>query len=53
MPYIHELAEWPNLRWSDEQLAQPLAAMHHRQGWLIGHMEAFGFQCARKPCFTP
>lgn len=43
MTYIHELADWPNLRWSDEQLAQPLAAVRHRQGRLIGRMEALGF----------
>ncbi|NML89165.1 Fic family protein [Sphingobium sp. TB-6] len=43
MTYIHEQADWPNLRWSDEQIAQPLAAMRHRQGRLIGHMEALGF----------
>jgi Fic family protein len=43
MTYIHELRDWPNLRWSDERLAQPLAAVRHRQGRLIGHMEALGF----------
>jgi Fic family protein len=43
MTYIHELPDWPNLRWSDEQLTQPLAAVRHRQGRLIGHMEALGF----------
>src|SRR3546814_8230901 len=43
MTYIHERADWPGLRWSDEQLAQPLAAVRHRQGRLIGHMEALGF----------
>ena len=43
MTYIHERADWPNLRWSDEQLAQQLAAVRHRQGRLIGHMEALGF----------
>src|SRR3546814_23994 len=43
MTYIHELTDWPNLRWSDAQLAQPLAAVRHRQGRLIGHMEALGF----------
>lgn len=43
MTYIHELADWPNLRWSNEQLAQPLADVRHRQGRLIGHMEALGF----------
>lgn len=43
MKYIHERDDWPNLRWSDERLAQPLAAVRHRQGRLIGHMEALGF----------
>ncbi|WBX86374.1 Fic family protein [Sphingosinicella microcystinivorans] len=43
MAYIHELSDWPNLHWSDEQLAQPLAAVRHRQGRLIGRMEALGF----------
>lgn len=43
MAYIHEREDWPNLRWSDAQLAQPLAAVRHRQGRLIGHMEALGF----------
>jgi hypothetical protein len=43
MTYIHELAGWPNLCWSNERLAEPLAAVRHRQGRLIGRMEAFGF----------
>lgn len=43
MTYIHELADWPNLHWSNERLAEPLAAVRHRQGRLIGRMEAFGF----------
>jgi len=43
MTYIHERDDWPNLRWSDGQLARPLAAVRHRQGRLIGHMEALGF----------
>ena len=43
MTYIHELPGWPDLRWSAETLAQPLAAVRHRQGRLIGHMEALGF----------
>ncbi len=43
MTYIHEQANWPSLHWSDQQLAQPLAAVRHRQGRLIGHMEALGF----------
>jgi Fic family protein len=41
--YIHELPDWPNLRWSDDLITQPLAAVRHRQGRLIGRMEALGF----------
>ena len=43
MTYIHEQADWPNLTWDDSALAQPLAAVRHRQGRLIGRMEALGF----------
>ena len=43
MTYIHELADWPNLTWDDGALAQPLAAVRHRQGRLVGRMEALGF----------
>jgi Fic family protein len=43
MTYIHEQDGWPAFRWSDEQLAQRLAAVRHRQGRLIGRMEALGF----------
>jgi len=41
--YIHELKDWPRFRWSAKKLAQPLAAVRHRQGRLIGHMAALGF----------
>jgi Fic family protein len=41
--YIHELAEWPHFRWNNEALAKPLAEVRHRQGLLIGHMGALGF----------
>lgn len=43
MTYIHELDGWPSLRWSDKRLVEPLAAVRHRQGRLIGYMEALGF----------
>ncbi|MBX3143448.1 MAG: Fic family protein [Trueperaceae bacterium] len=43
MAYIHERSDWPNLRWNNEELVQPLAAVRHRQGRLIGRMEALGF----------
>ena len=41
--YIHELQNWPRFHWNRERLAEPLAAVRHRQGRLIGHMEALGF----------
>ena len=41
--YIYERREWPAFGWSDEALAAPLAAVRHRQGRLIGRMEALGF----------
>jgi Fic family protein len=43
MNYIHQLADWPNFTWDDELLASQLAAVRHRQGRLLGRMEAMGF----------
>jgi Fic family protein len=41
--YIYELRGWPHFMWDANQLAEPLAAIRHRQGRLIGNMEALGF----------
>jgi Fic family protein len=41
--YIHELQDWPRFDWNRERLAEPLAEVRHRQGRLIGYMEALGF----------
>jgi len=41
--YIYERKGWPRLNWNREHLADPLAAVRHEQGRLIGHMEALGF----------
>jgi len=41
--YIHELQDWPNFWWDEGALAQRLASVRHRQGRLIGRMEALGF----------
>lgn len=43
MTFIHETPEWPNLTWDAEALGQLLAAVRHRQGRLLGRMEALGF----------
>jgi len=41
--YIHELADWRRFHWDWQQLAESLASVRHRQGMLIGHMKALGF----------
>ncbi len=41
--YIHELQNWPQFHWNRDRLAEPLAAVRHQQGRLIGHMEALDF----------
>ena len=41
--YIHELPDWPRFTWSTERLARTLVDVRHRQGRLLGHMEALGF----------
>lgn len=41
--YIHELPDWRDFEWDQAKLAGPLAALRHRQGRLIGRMEALGF----------
>lgn len=41
--YIHETPAWPDLTWDGNALAGPLAAVRHKQGRLLGKMEALGF----------
>jgi Fic family protein len=41
--YIHESENCPKFRWSDKALAARLADTRHRQGRLVGRMEALGF----------
>src|SRR5690242_9205156 len=41
--YIHERRDWPKFRWDAETLAPRLASVRHRQGRLVGRMEALGF----------
>jgi hypothetical protein len=42
--YIHEVQDWPRFTWNREGLGERLADVRHRQGRLLGHMEALGFQ---------
>jgi Fic family protein len=41
--YIHQLSHWPKFQWNQNNLAEQLAAVRHRQGRLIGRMEGLGF----------
>ena len=43
MRYIHECPEWPDFHWSMDTLAGSLAAIRHKQGLLLGRMNALGF----------
>ncbi|HEV3041696.1 MAG TPA: Fic family protein [Candidatus Angelobacter sp.] len=43
MKYIHEQPGWPKFRWNQGKLAARLAEVRHRQGRLVGRMEALGF----------
>jgi len=50
--YIHERAGWPNLTWDGEALVGPLAAVRHKQGRLLGRMEALGFDVRAEASLT-
>lgn len=41
--YIYELKDWPAFRWNEGRIATRLATVRHRQGRLVGKMEALGF----------
>ena len=43
MRYIHEQPGWPGFKWDGDKLAEALAAVRHKQGRLLGKMEALGF----------
>ena len=41
--FIHERPDWPTFRWNSAKLTPALSACRHRQGRLVGQMEALGF----------
>ncbi len=43
MLYIYQQSDWPAFRWKASALADILARVRHRQGKLLGHLEALGF----------
>ncbi|MDE2488838.1 MAG: Fic family protein, partial [Alphaproteobacteria bacterium] len=42
--YIHQRDDWPSFSWNEEQLLAAIGQTRHRQGRLIGRMEALGFE---------
>jgi Fic family protein len=41
--YIHQQGDWPKLCWNSEALTRLLGDVRHRQGRLLGQMQALGF----------
>ena len=41
--YIYHESAWPQFNWDEAALSASLAAIRHRQGRLMGRMEALGF----------
>ena len=41
--WLYEKKDWPNFTWNDKVLASLLAEARHRQGRLLGKMEALCF----------
>jgi len=52
MPYVHELSGWPTLTWDGDLVAAPLVAVRHKQGRLLGKMEAMGFDLRAEASLT-
>jgi len=50
--FIHQQSDWPRFHWDQVGLADRLAAVRHRQGRLIGRMEALGFQLREEAVFN-
>ena len=42
--YIHQLLNWPQFTWQQEQISGLLTEVRHRQGRLMGRMEGLGFK---------
>lgn len=50
--YIHQRGGWPKFRWDEAALTARLAEVRHRQGRLIGRMEALGFNLRAEAVLT-
>lgn len=52
MRYIHERTNWPALTWESGTLEPLLASVRHKQGQLIGRMQALGFDLRTEASIT-
>ncbi len=43
MTFIYELDDWPHFKWDSRALVDVLADVRHKQGRLLGRMDALGF----------
>src|ERR1041385_8765243 len=41
--YIYELSDWRQFYWEEKKIATLLSSVRHRQGRILGKMEALGF----------
>ena len=41
--WIHQHQDWPHFSWDAKALSPQLDKVVHQRGWLLGHMEALGF----------
>jgi Fic family protein len=46
--YIYHLPDWPHFRWGNDAISPRLAEIRHRQGRLLGRMEALGFSIQKE-----
>jgi Fic family protein len=42
--YVHEQKDWPKFKWDSGVISATLGAVRHRQGKILGQMQALGFQ---------
>ena len=52
MTFIHERPEWPTFLWDADALSSALAAVRHKQGLLLGRMDALGFDLRAEASLT-
>jgi len=52
MRYIHQRPTWPDFTWDAAAITPALAAVRHKQGRLLGRMEALGFDLRKQATLT-